>query len=103
MLTLLTQLVAVVVQNSIIIAALKTVPVVMLSVRRHYVHRDANTFYLIDIFHIRVANNINVAWRVECKPLLYHLSGGGGGRGCLCEFLFRSGFRHISHKCLIHL
>jgi len=90
-LTLLTQLVAVVVQNSIIIAALKTVPVVMLSVRRHYVHRDANTFYLIDIFHIRVANNINVAWRVECKPLLYHLSGGGGGGGVCVNFFLEVG------------
>lgn len=57
-LTLLTQLVAIVVQNSIVIAALKIVPVVIFAVCRHYVHRDANTFSLNDIFHIRVANYV---------------------------------------------
>jgi len=54
-LTLLTQLVAIVMQSTIIIAALKIVPVVIFSVC-HYVHRDANTFPLNYIFHIMVAN-----------------------------------------------
>lgn len=52
------QLVAVVVQHAIISAALKIVPVVMFSVCRHYVHRDANTFSLNDIFHIRVVKYV---------------------------------------------
>ena len=57
-LTLLTQLVAIVMQNTIIIAALKIVPVVISSVCRRYVHRDASTFSLNNIFHIRVAKYV---------------------------------------------
>lgn len=75
-LTLLTQLVAIVMQSNIIIAALKIVPVFMFLVC-HYVHRDANTFSLNNIFNIMVANCLtnSVAWCVECKRLLYHFSG----------------------------
>lgn len=61
-LTLLTQLVAIVMQSTIIIAALKIVPVVMFSVCHQYVHRDANTFPLNYIFHIMVSNC--VLWTV---------------------------------------
>jgi len=57
-LTLLTQLVAFVMQNTIIIAALKIVLVVMFTACCHYVHHNANTFSLNNIFHIRVANYV---------------------------------------------
>jgi type IV secretory pathway VirB3-like protein len=56
MVTLLTQQVAIVMQSTIIIEALKIVTVVMFAVCRLYVHRDANTFSLNDTFHVRVAN-----------------------------------------------
>jgi hypothetical protein len=73
------QQVAIVMQSTIIIAALKIVTVAMLSVCHPYVHRDANTFSLNDIFHVRFANYVlcSVLHGVQNVSFYYIISVGG--------------------------